>query len=491
MTENPNHYESVAYERFAYPQSHPDRLATVATLFGMQPRAIDAARVLEVGCASGGNLLPMAATFPKSEFVGVDLSPTQIAQGQAGVDALGLTNIRLHAMSLADIGDSFGQFDYIIAHGVYSWVSSEIREKLMALCARHLSPMGVAYISFNTLPGSSTRAAVREMIRFHTRSTPSLINQISKARALLTFLSAAMEQRDDAYAQMMLEELAPLGETGDFYIAHEYLEETNYPCYFSEFASHARAHGLQFLGESEIQAMSSADLNAKTRAGLRQAASSIVEAEQYLDFLRNRAFRQTLLCRQEVELNRAISPVLVEKFHFASPLLPVKIQGGRSSTGAMEFRGPDGGVVPVTDPIAKAVFQELGAVWPKSLPFSDLVSRASTPAGLPADGKAAATLGHWLLSHYATSRAIEFQLCPPVILTSASGHPMTTALARWQAAHGTRITNARHENVLLGPGERDLLSKLDGTRALASLMIDCPAAGHILALFAAAALLVG
>lgn len=479
MKADASHYESVAYESYAYPQSHPDRLATVATLFGMQPKPIGASRVLEIGCASGGNLLPIAAAFPQSEFLGVDLSPAQIADGQAAVDALGLTNIRLLAMSLADIGESFGQFDYIIAHGVYSWVPAEIREKLMALCARHLAPMGVAYISFNTLPGSSTRAAVREMVRFHTRGTPSPVDQISQARELLAFLSAAMEQRDDAYAQMMREELAPLSEAGDFYIAHEYLEETNYPCYFSEFAGHAGAHGLQFLGESEIQAMSSADLSAKARAGLRQAASSIIEAEQTLDFLRNRAFRQTLLCRGEVELKRAISPQLVETFHFASPLQPINSTGG-------EFRGPEGGVVPVTDPLAKAVFQELGAVWPRSLAFSELAMRVSTRAG-----KAASALSQWLLSQYATSRAIEFQMHPSTFLTTVSAFPATTALARWQAAHGTRITNARHENVLPGLEERELLTKLDGTRPLSSLTAECPAAESMLTRFAAAALLVG
>src|SRR5436190_23362618 len=88
-------YDEVPYKSYPYPQSHPDRLATVATLFGMEPPPLDNCRVLELGCCSGGNLIPMAERFPGRRFVGVDYSQRQVAEGQATLKELGLENIEL------------------------------------------------------------------------------------------------------------------------------------------------------------------------------------------------------------------------------------------------------------------------------------------------------------------------------------------------------------------------------------------------------------
>src|SRR5438876_840414 len=123
-SENP--YDVVPYSSHPFMQSHPDRLATMATLFGMNPQPIEKCRVLELGCCSGGNLIPMADELPQSEFVGVDYSLRQVEDGRAVIEAVGLKNVVLHYQSIADVGDDFGQFDYIIAHGVFSWVPRNI-----------------------------------------------------------------------------------------------------------------------------------------------------------------------------------------------------------------------------------------------------------------------------------------------------------------------------------------------------------------------------
>src|SRR6516225_2201094 len=111
-------YDEIPYDSHSFPHSHPSATATVAALFGMSPAPVDNCRVLELGCAGGFNLIPIAAVFPESRFVGVDLSAKQVADGLKAIEALGLKNIELKAMSITDVGDDFGQFDYVISHGV-------------------------------------------------------------------------------------------------------------------------------------------------------------------------------------------------------------------------------------------------------------------------------------------------------------------------------------------------------------------------------------
>src|SRR6516165_12727057 len=97
-------YDAVPYESLPFNETHPDRLAALATLFGMSPAPAERCRVLELGCASGGNLIPMAVALPGSSFVGVDLSPRQIADGNEVVRALNLSNIELRSLDIRTIG---------------------------------------------------------------------------------------------------------------------------------------------------------------------------------------------------------------------------------------------------------------------------------------------------------------------------------------------------------------------------------------------------
>ena len=173
-------YDEFPYKTVPFAQTHPDRLATLAWLFGLEPTPIERCRVLELGCSSGGNLIPMAATLPHSEFIGIDFSAVQISQGAADVAALGLANVRLLQIDLRDFGEVFGSFDYIVAHGVYSWVPNDVQEKMLDICARQLSPSGVAYISYNTLPGWRLRGAVRDVMCTTRVSSPTRRRECSR-----------------------------------------------------------------------------------------------------------------------------------------------------------------------------------------------------------------------------------------------------------------------------------------------------------------------
>ncbi|MGL4422205.1 MAG: methyltransferase domain-containing protein, partial [Gemmataceae bacterium] len=203
-------YDEVPYDSHPFVQTHPSRLFTVGTLFGLRPVPVAKCRVLELGSAAGGNLIPMAEALPDSYFLGVDLSSRQIADGNASVEKLGLKNIELRHASITDITAADGQFDYIICHGVYSWVPKNVQEKIMDIIAQQMSPNGVAYISYNTYPGWHMRGMIRDMMRYHSSrfNTPQLRTQ--HARALLDFLSQSVRQDGNAYSVLLKQELETL-----------------------------------------------------------------------------------------------------------------------------------------------------------------------------------------------------------------------------------------------------------------------------------------
>lgn len=486
MSERFDPYAEIPYESISYPSSHPDNLAVIATLFGMNPPRLSGARVLEIGCASGGNLLPLALAWPGSQFVGIDLSARQIQEAHEAVGALGLENISFHALGLEALEEADGSFDYILAHGVYSWVAEPVREALMALCGRLLSAHGVAYISFNTLPGSSTRAALRDMLKFHTKSAMDEAGRLEKTRAFFGFMQHALQDRPDPYSRGMAEELAKVAQLGDFYVRHEHLEETNEPCYFHEFIHHAGQHGLQFLGEAEIRSMSSAGFPAPVRTRLREMSGSVEEAEQYGDFIRNRAFRQTLLCRSGKVLKRSITTDLLRPFHIASGLEEIESAPGSPA----RFRDADGVEMDIRDPLTESALLELRAVYPMALPFADLLPRALQRSRVSADARTPAVLAAGLLSCYSTSRDLELQREPRRFHPVVSDFPTACPLARWQSSRGPRLSNLRHENVLLQPDEQAFLQRLDGTQARATLQAAFPEATALLDHFARIALLI-
>ena len=168
-TASTSSYDEVPYKSFPFPQTHPSRLATIAMLFGMEPKPINDCSVLELACSSGGNLIPMAQQLPGSRFVGVDASRVAVMEGQRTVERLGLTNIELQHRDISTIGPELGTFDYILAHGVFSWVPTAVQEKIIAICARNLASIGVAYISYNTYPGWHLRGMIRDVMFYRGR----------------------------------------------------------------------------------------------------------------------------------------------------------------------------------------------------------------------------------------------------------------------------------------------------------------------------------
>lgn len=471
-----NSYDEVPYQSKAFPQSHPNRLATLAKLFGMKPAPVERCRVLELGCSSGGNLLDVAAQFPQSTCLGVDLSLRQVNEGREMVKAIGAKNIEIRHASIADVDESYGEFDYIVCHGVFSWVPKPIQDKILDVCRVNLAPQGVAYISYNTFPGWRMRGMIRDMMMYHSRGFGDPTTRIAQAKALLEFLAQSCTGEKDPYAIYLKNELEVLKACSDYYIFHDHLEDVNLPIYFYEFAERLDQHRLSYLGEAEFSSMAASNFTEEVQKTLQKIAPNIVKMEQYMDFLRNRMFRQTLVCHASVQLDRNIRPERVYDLFIASNLVPANKTPNLKEAGVAEtFAAPNKMQAEVRQPIVKAALFHLAKTWPRPISFDFLLTESRALLGLPAKlaepelSAARQELAGALLLCY-RSRLIELHSAPLAVASEATEKPRATPLARLQAERGNFATNLRHEVVPLNAFDRQLLRFLDGSRGKTELV---------------------
>ncbi|VTS06326.1 methyltransferase regulatory domain-containing protein [Tuwongella immobilis] len=469
-----NAYDEVPYESYPFTQAHPNRMATVATLFGLRPTPFTKCRVLELGSAAGGNLIPMALESPESEFVGIDLSARQIDDGKRLIEQLGLTNIKLISGSILDIDASYGQFDYVICHGVFSWVPNEVQDKILEIAGTMMTPQGVAYISYNTYPGWHMRGMIRDMMRYHSERFNSPKIRTRQARALLDFLSQSVKQEGSAYAALLKQEVETLRHQADHYLYHEHLEEINEPLYFHQFAERAGSKGLQYLGESRVGTMVLSNFGPDIEKTLRILATDQIMVEQYMDFLRNRMFRETLLVSNRVQPNWSVQPEVLRRFFVASAAAPVGDPGDLNSPDNISFKSPSGMSMATTQPLLKAAMVVLRKNWPQPIQFDKLREEARTLLGGNASTEQVAKdqqlLAVGLLNCYMGSDLIELHTHQPTFTREPGDKPIVSPLARLQAATGPAVTNRRHEVVRLNDLDRQIVPLLDGSMDRAAIL---------------------
>jgi len=472
-------YDRVPYPGLPLPQTHPDRLATIAALFGMTPAPAPSCRVLELGCGDGGNLIPMALTLPGSIFAGIDLAEPAIARGCALIRTLGLESLTLRRLDLMCAGPELGEFDYIIAHGLYSWVPAEVRDRLLSLCRAHLAPHGVAYVSYNASPGFQRRRMFREMMLYHLRGVADPMRRVEQGVQLIGTLAGCRPEHASAPV-LFEEELKHLSACEPWFLYHDDLADTNFAPYFREFAAHARRHRLAYLGEADFLEMQDDIYPEPVIQALRRfAGDDVLVKEQYLDFIKGRRFRQTLVCREEVALDRRTRPERIMGLHLASAARPVSPAPDLRASVLVEFRGPRGAAMKTDDAHAKAALCRLSEIWPLSLSFAEL---------LVAAGGQPAPLAEILFQGYRAG-LLEAYTSPPQFAAHAGEKPAASPLARVQAQQGALVTTFRHTTVeLADTADRCLLLLLDGTRNRDALVeglraflrsLDKPEAGDI------------
>lgn len=456
-------YDYVSYPSAVYPQTHPDRLGALATLFGMKPRRADSCRVLELGCGDGLNLIAMAAALPGSQFTGLDLAGVPIKRGQEMAQNLQLSNVSLQERDLLTAPDDLGTFDFIIAHGLYSWVPDQVRQKVLAVCARSLADEGVAYVSYNAQPGNHFRDLARGLMRFHTAGMESADDQIAQAKAILKFMST-QARATSAYSEAWKQELQRAERYPSAALFHDDLSPTNRAFYFHEFAAAAAEHGLQYLAEADVTDMQTDGLSPEcTQLLERFPPEQRIAREQYLDFFRARAFRQTLLCHRGQMLHRSPAPECVFDLLVASTAKSTAAEFDVSSAEALEFRTANNAVIATRHPGIKAMLCRLGTVWPERISFQELAA-AATSQTAEAGAENRQTFARFLVAAHAIG-VVDLHTHPGVFGTAAPERPRASALARWQAGAGDKVPTLRHTVMQLeGSLSRELVKLCDGTR---------------------------
>ncbi len=458
-------YNDILYPPYLATQCSPDRLWAMARLKGLETAAPDSCRMLELGCGDGTSLIAFAYALPGSQFVGVDLAARPVEIGNARIAALGLKNVTLRRADVMEVDASYGDFDFIFAHGLFSWVPEPVRERVLTICSALLKPKGVAYLSYNAYPGSFQRDMLRAMLQIHTRHIAEPAAKIRQSLGLIDFIRASPFQ-DSPYHRFI--EGVHANRSHPEVLLYDELGPINQPFFFHEFAQLAARHGLQYLNEAEFGQTLPVSLPAPVKQALESLSADAVTFEQYVDFLIGRAFRHTMLCHHGVELDRRRRWEPVAELYFAAPAVRLDLKE-EDPPEAKRYGGMLGRSALVGEPIVQKALEHLGAVWPAAVSFQDLVaaSGATGQANLELLGQNLFQLGE---ANFLRLHAHPFRLAAAV-----SERPRASALARMQIGEQF-MANLFCEAVSVpDPLGRLVLERLDGTRTVDELKVELAA----------------
>jgi len=466
-------YDQMPYESHSFVLTHPAHLGAIARLFGVASAPAESARVLEFGCGQGWNMIASASTLPEAQHVGVDLGRIHIEEGRAAVQALGLHNVELLEGDFQTCPES-GPFDYIIAHGLLSWVTPALADALLVRASALLAPGGVLYVSYNCLPGWHARLTIRDAMHFRVRGIEDGPAKVEAALGYLAFLANTAPPYEDLYRAFLAKQARELAAAPSFYLRHEHLSDDNHPLYVRDVVARAGAAGLDYLGDASLRAHPCFTLPARVFNALGRLAEDPIELEQHTDFITNRSFRRSLFIKRDTarhapfpRLSEVVAADLWVSSHAARKGAP---HDNIFVWGEARIERPPWSIVRALDTLAE--------LWPNAMRLGDLFDRmigggqlddvVGQRSGFSADVIGLVGLG-----------LIELTTCPPRAVR-AGLRPRASALSRHMIACGkTIVSSLRHDSVQLDATDRFLTSLLDGTRdrpqlieALSAAMTD-------------------
>jgi ubiquinone/menaquinone biosynthesis C-methylase UbiE len=422
--------------------------------------------MLELGCGDGGNLIPLAEAYPQSNFVGIDISEGAIQKGRTEIAELGLHNVTLLQGDLSNTAVDEGTYDYVVCHGVYSWVAPEVQRAILKTGRLALTPSGVFLVTYNTLPGWRQRGIVRDILGVGAGSRSD--HPLERCALGLDFLKLVSKEKSAitaSFGAYISEALERLASSDPSYIHEEFLGQHNEPLLFTDFISRAKHEGLQFLTEARVVMMSSDDLSPAVQEYLEGLGADYVAREQALDIFRNRTFRETLLCRGEASVDRGLSIDVFKSLQLTSLYAAIDsrdlTRGFRERTSGREIVTPPGDCTNLLGIIDS--FAARGAC------FADIFDRSRISMDLAERDLLIAAVTLW------RSGFIEVTTSPLSSLERDFDTVTVTQYARLQARSHPKVTSRTHDSYSLSELERKAILMVEAAmskRALVTLLLS-------------------
>ena len=479
-------YDSISFTSKPSSERHPDRLSVIATLQGLNPKPLSSATVLEIGCSTGDNLLPLASQFPSARFVGIDASAVQIKQAVECAGNLHINNVNFYQIDLLrwiefekNLSEQPTKFDYIFCHGLYSWVSEPVRKAIWEIALSQLAKDGVLFLSYNTLPQNIWRETIRRTVRILGDERKSLDLQLQDLREVLRYFAENLHDDPRPYAKELKTEVLQLQQQSDSFLIHEILSAHGEGYYALDIANKAREYGLSYLGDARpSRSRSSTDLafvNKLTEKRSLSPQDAAEISEQIRDLISPVSFRSSLFVfKENLQHGRSESDICtVEKLFVSSSLVPVNNSPRCSDNTCEDFSDPRGYYLTFDDPMIKTALLELAAIWPEAISIAELKSRVDTlllphpelagSLSSPCPNLVVASNFNKQLLELFQQNMLDLYLERPRIKARPK-RPHVLPIALHQFAKLGWATNLRHEYQVFDDFTKELLPFLDGTK---------------------------
>lgn len=465
-------YNKIHYEGVIAPNSFPDHLALCAIWHNSGHSPLQRFRFTELGCGDGANLLPLAFYHRDSTFIGIDSSESALKRAQEGARTIGLRNVQLLNKDICEIEPAeLAPSDYIVVHGLYSWVTEDARNAILNICGKKLSNKGLAYISYNAQPGWATRSIVRETLRRSTKVQEASLEQKSEqATKIASQILDDLPSRDYAFAALLAEELERVRDGKPFYVFHEYLTEFNEGFWLRDFVGNARQYGLRYVGDAQFCRWEG-QIPKDLRDELSQRDLDPIEQEETADLLCHRYFHASVLSRDGAPREIMSHKDILERVSMATSLCAESDPFDLTEKVVERFIENHGQVVTLDTAITKAAVVLLAAQWPAGMKLEALYQQASAlliQYGCDVMGDARAQLMDELTTLFEAG-VIDVRLTEPGGNKTASEYPKIHALARYEIEHREALTTPYHMPLTLNDDMLKIAGVMNGCKSAKEL----------------------
>ena len=263
-------------------------------------------RFCDLGCGFGMTALTLAAANPAAQVYGIDFMAEHIDVSRRLAESAGIGNAFFHQLSFAQaLAEDFEPFDYIVAHGVYTWVNAEVRAEVTAFIQRYLKPGGLAYISYNTMPGKAMILPVQKLVselgaEASGSAAQRVLSAFDKVGTLQQLGARALNDKEAITALM-----ASISDEDPRYLAHEYLHPAWEPRYSIDVAREMAAAGAEFIGSATLFANDDRFLLNPQQKAYVDSFDNINQRELVKDFMLDVPFRRDVFARAPRRLDEA------------------------------------------------------------------------------------------------------------------------------------------------------------------------------------------